>query len=141
MTMTLKPRHETFIHTDAELTKLWEQIMGPGGFARRSIWHIFFDARGQMCPAVVPIDDIPLEPDGLLLDNLGYVVAEVTRGNDVASCAVALSRPGERGMTAADRRRAWSLHATFASTLRLWPIHLATPGHVQIFAPDDLVAA
>lgn len=139
--MTLKPPHEMFIHGDAELTQLWQQMMGPGGFARHSIWHIFFDPGGQMCPAVVPIDDIPLEPDGLLLDNLPYVIDEVTRGSDVASVAVLLSRPGTRGMTPADRRWARALHATFASTLQLWPIHLATPGHVQIFAPDDLIAA
>ncbi|MGH3262990.1 MAG: hypothetical protein ACRDNS_13435, partial [Trebonia sp.] len=95
--MTLKPPHETFVHSATELTELWRQIMGPGGFGRRSIWHIFFDADGRMCPAVVPVDDIPLEPDGLLLGNLTYVIDEATRGSAVASFAVLLSRPGTRG--------------------------------------------
>jgi hypothetical protein len=25
--------------------------------------------------------------------------------------------------------------------LPMWPVHLATRGHVQVFAPDDLVVA
>jgi hypothetical protein len=141
MTMTLKPPHETFVRTEAELTQLWEHMMGPGGFARRSIWHVFFDADGQMCPVIVPIDDIPQEPDALGLGSLADIVGDVTRASAIASVAVLLSRPGEQAMTPADRRWARAIHAAFASTIRLWPIHLATTDRVQVFAPDDLIAA
>lgn len=139
--MTLKPPEETFVRTNAELTRLWEEMMGTGGFARRSIWHIFFHADGQMCPVILPIDDIPLEPDALMLDNLVHVVGEVMRLSDVASLAVLLSRPGEPAMSVDDRRWARAIHAVFAPKLQLWPIHLATTDRLQIFAPDDLIAA
>jgi len=139
--MTLKPPRETFVRTDAELTQLWEHMMGSGGFARHSIWHIFFDADGQMCPVIIPIDDIPLEPDPNVLDNLADIVGEITRASAIASVAVLFSRPGEQAMTAADRRWARAIHAAFASTIRLWPVHLATTDRIQIFAPDDLIAA
>jgi hypothetical protein len=42
-------------------------------------------------------------------------------------------------MTERDRRWARALRAAFAG-LTAWPLHLATPDNVQVFAPDDLLA-
>lgn len=36
--MTLKPPHETFVPTDAELIELWRDLMGSDGFDQRSLW-------------------------------------------------------------------------------------------------------
>lgn len=139
--MTLRPPEETFVRTSAELTELWRAMMGPGGFAVRSIWHIFFEVDGQMNPLVVPIDDIPAEPDALLLSNLAETMRGVSRNIRAASLAVLLSRPGPAHRTPADRRWAIALRDAFGSSLCPWPVHLATRGRVQIFAPDDLIAA
>ena len=139
--MTLKQPHETFVRTEAELTALWRDMMGPGGFGTRSIWHVFFDAEGRLAPHIVPIDDIPAEPDKLFLTNLGMVMRESTSGSQIASLAVLLSRPGSPAMTASDRRWARELRSTFGPTLCPWPIHLATRDHVTVFRPDDLIAA
>jgi hypothetical protein len=139
--MTLKQPHETFVRTEADLTALWRDMMGPGGFGTRSIWHIFFDADGRLAPPVVPIDDVPEEPDELLLTNLGMVMRESTSGWQTTSMAVLLSRPGPATMTASDCRWARDLRETFGPTLCPWPVHLATRNEVRAFAPDDLIAA
>src|SRR3954447_9069183 len=47
---------------------------------------------------------------------------------------------GPAGMTDADRRWARALLAGFRGLTR-WPVHLATRDRVQVFAPDDLIAA
>jgi hypothetical protein len=139
--MSLKRPEETFVRTNTELMELWQAMMGPGGFAQRSVWHIFFEPDGRMNPLVVPIDDVPEEPDELLLRNLAYAVREAIRDTDVACLAALLSRPGPAQMSAHDRRWAQELRAAFGPALCPWPIHLATRGRVQVFAPDDLIAA
>lgn len=138
--MILKRPEETFIRTSTQLTELWQAMMGPGGFSRRSVWHIFFETDGRMNPLVVPIDDVPEEPDDLLVHNLGLAMRESTRDSDVVSLAALLSRPGPSRMTPQDRRWALALRDTYGQTLCPWPIHLATAGRVQVFAPDDLIA-
>lgn len=139
--MTLQPPHETFIRSDADLTRLWRDMMGPGGFAVRSLWHVFFGADAGMLPLVLPIDDLPNRPDDLLLTNLGHVMQEVMADSDAATLAVLLSRPGPAGMTADDRAWARALRGAFGPERCPWPIHLATAGRIQTFAPDDLIAA
>lgn len=138
--MTLKPPHETFVRSPTELTELWQDMMGPGGFGRRSLWMIFLADSGELAPAVVPIDDIPVEPDELLLRNLGNVVSELL-SDGLASAAFLLSRPGPSRMLDEDRHWARALVRVFGPDLCVWPIHLATTDRVDVFAPDDLIAA
>jgi hypothetical protein len=139
--MALKPPHETIIRNSAELTELWRDMMGRGAFATRSVWHVFLEDGGHMNPVVVPIDDIPAEPDEQFLHNLGWIMREATLDSEIVALAVLLSRPGPAQMTAEDRRWARGLRSAFGSELCPWPIHLATRGRIQVFAPDDLIAA
>jgi hypothetical protein len=139
--MTLKPPHETFARTEADLTAIWRDMMGPGGFGTRSIWHIFFAADGRLAPPIVPIDDVPPEPDEQFLANLGTIMRESICGWPVTSLAVLLSRPGPATITPSDCRWATALRSTFGPVLCPWPVHLATRNQVRAFTPDDLVAA
>lgn len=138
--MTIKPIHEKFVRTPTELTQVWRELMGPEGFDKRSIWHIFFEDDGRMLPLVIPIDDIPAEPDEVVLRNLATIMSEGMSRASATSLAVLLSRPGSGAMSAADRRWARELRATYGPTLCPWPVHLATCNQVRVFAPDDLVA-
>jgi hypothetical protein len=138
--MTLKPPEQTFVHTPAELTQLWADLMGPGGFSVSSLWMIFIYRDGQMAPVVSPIEDLPAEPDELMLRNFRGVIQELTEDGDV-SVAFLLSRPGPDRVLAEDRRWAQGLVTTLGPTLSPWPIHLATAGRVRVIAPDDLIAA
>jgi hypothetical protein len=138
--VTLKPPHETFVRTDAELIELWRDLMGSDGFDQRSLWVIFLWPTGEMCRAVMPVDDIPVEPDERLLDGLRQIVGGLI-ADDVGSAAFLLSRPGSDEMSSADRHWAGALRRTLGPDLCAWPIHLATHGSVRVFAPDDLLAA
>ena len=119
---------------------MWRGLMGPGGFGRSTIWLVFFDAEFRTQSVIVPIEGVPAEPDPVSVRNLVSVVRDLVDGADVASVAMLLSRPGPRSMTDADRHWARALRAELGE-LAVWPMHLATRDSVQIFAPDDLIAA
>jgi hypothetical protein len=133
--MTMTPPHETVVRTSTDLYELWQQLMGPGGFAHRSVWLLFLDGDGHPEPVIVPIDDLPARPDRRLVQALSQIVAGLTDSGDVASVAMLLSRPGPRHMTGDDRVWARAL----APVTPAWPVHLATADRLQIFAPDDLL--
>lgn len=128
------------VRTPADLHALWRRLMGSGGFGCASIWVAFLAADGVVQPVLMPVDDIPSEPDHGAVRNLARVVADVVDDGTGASVALLLSRGGPSGMTDADRRWARALVEGFRGLTR-WPVHLATTDRVQVFAPDDLIAA
>jgi hypothetical protein len=139
--MTLKRPEETYVRNTAELTELWQDMMGPGGFDQRSLWLVFLNQDGQMSPLVMPIDDIPTEPDAEMLTNLATIVERLADEAGFATTALLLSRPGSAHMTTSDRAWARAVGAAFGRHRCPWPIHLATRGTVRIFAPDDLIVS
>jgi hypothetical protein len=134
------PPPGTPVRSNAELAEVWRGLMGPGGFGTTSLWIVFLDDDGCLTPVIVPVDDLPDEPDDLSMRNLGRLIGQLLRDLAAASVALLLSRPGPRAMTEADRRWARALR-TAVDGLPAWPVHLATRGHIQVFAPDDLVVA
>lgn len=129
---------DTPVLTDDDLFRLWQRLMGAGGFARRSLWLIFLEEDG--CPArlVIPIDDIPDSPEPVMIDNLVHMVDHLCGDSGVGSVPMLLSRPGSSTMTASDREWARCLTSALGDRRR-WPIHLATRDHLQVFALDDLL--
>ena len=138
MTNTTPP--ERIIRTDLDLFDLWTELMGPHGFDRSSLWMVFLDEDRRMLPTVVPIEDRPLEPDEPMIRNLRAIVDGLAE-TGVRSVALLLTRPGPGVMTERDRRWARALTAVLGERLAGRPVHLATEGRIQTFAPDDLVAA
>jgi hypothetical protein len=134
------PEPGTEIRTPAELAAVWQRIMGTGGFARSTLWLIFVDADDCLQRVVMPIDDLPPEPDEQFVGNLVHILTQLHEAGDFASAAMLLSRPGAGEMTGADRRWARALRDALAP-VSPWPLHLATRNRVQVFAPDDLIAA
>jgi hypothetical protein len=135
--MTPQTPQDTLINSTTDLQQLWRSLLGDGGFSRRSIWLLFLDEEGRPSPVLVPIDDIPRRPVQRFLDNLRYMAHELVGNGDVASMAMLLSRPGQVTMTDEDRTWARALHEISAD----WPPFLAVADSVQMFAPDDLIAA
>lgn len=129
---------EQQVRTDADLFRLWQELMGPWGFGTRTLWLLFLSADGYPAKVIVPIEDVPVEPDVAVIRNLQMIVAELDL---VGSVPLLLSRPGRAAMTAADRRWAAALRADTPAEMRRWPMHLATYNRIQVFAPDDLIAA
>jgi hypothetical protein len=138
--MTLNRPEDTYVRSAAELTELWQDLMGAGGFGRRSLWLIFLYEDRQLSPVVMPIDDIPADPDAEMLTNLATIVAGLADDTGIATTALLLSRPGSDHVTASDRAWARSSAVAFGA-LSPWPVHLATHGRVRVFAPDDLIAS
>jgi hypothetical protein len=139
--MSERPDHPP-VHDDADLLALWRRLMGPGGFGRRSLWTVWLDEHGMRLPVIVPIDDLPNQPDQLLVDNFVGVIGGVLRSTEARTVAVLLLRPGPSAKSADDR--AWAV-ALIAAARRagvaMWPVHIATNDLVQVFAPDDLMSA
>ena len=115
-------------------------MMGSGGFARTSLWLVFIDDQDRVQPVIVPIDDLPREPDLELIRSLRQVITELLADGGPASVAMLLSRSGPSEMLERDRRWARALRAELGDRLASWPIHLATRDRLQVFAPDDVVA-
>jgi hypothetical protein len=131
----------TVIRTHADLFALWQALMGPGGFRIASVWLVFLDEDNRVQPVIMPIDDLPPEPDQPFLRNLARVVADLVDQGCASSVALLLSRPGGSAMTESDRRWARSLRAELGNELAVWPVHLATCDSIRVFAPDDLAVA
>ncbi|HEU5265814.1 MAG TPA: hypothetical protein VFU35_03895 [Jatrophihabitans sp.] len=131
----------TIVRSCADLTDLWESLMGPGGFGTTSLWLVFLDATDRLQPVIVPIDDLPPEPDDAFLRGVCVVVTELIEDGAAASVAMLLSRPGPAEVTGPDRRWALALRAELRDLATAWPMHLATYGRVRVLAPDDLLAA
>jgi hypothetical protein len=129
----------TTIRNCVDVEELWSHIVGSdsGG---RSLWLGFLDADSTVLPTLVPFDDFPAVPDRPLLRNLGSIVESLVGTSGIASIVVLISRPGSAAMTVQDRRCAGLLHNAIGNRYSNWPIHLATPGRIQAFAPDDLIA-
>jgi hypothetical protein len=138
--VTLKPPHETFVHTTDDLFQLWQDLMGPGGFAYRGLWMIFLRPDGELNPVVAPLEGVPVEPDHAAIAALANIVAEVL-SDEPGSVAFLLSRPGPSQMLDEDRRWARALRDALGPELARWPVHLATSGRIHVFAPDDLLVA
>jgi hypothetical protein len=134
--MTCYSPRDTVVRTTTDLFLLWQGLMGDGGFSRRSVWLLLLDEKGRPEPTIVPIDDVPSVPDRRSVNGLATLVSGLIAEGIAASIALLVSRPGHRDMTEDDRRWARAL-----APISGWPVHLATTDHVQVFAPDDLVAA
>jgi hypothetical protein len=138
--MTTTPPPNYTVNDEADLFALWQRLMAGGGFARRSLWLIFLDHNSRILPVILPIDDIPAEPDAAFVANIAHIIGELVSNGEASTAALLLSRPGPTQMTAADRRWAHALIAALGPEFDRWPIHLASRDAIQVFAPDDLCA-
>ncbi len=131
----------TTIHSCVDVEELWSRVVGADHFSRRSLWLAFLNADSAVLPTLVPFEDFPSAPDRLMLTNLCRIVEGLVGTSGIASIVLLVCRPGSDAMTVQDRRMAALLHDEIGSRFSDWPIHLATRGRIQVFAPDDLIAA
>lgn len=126
------------IRTQADLERLWRALMGPLGFARRSLWIVPIDRDDRPGPAVA-IDDVPLAPGA---DDLDFLVDMLRHGTfGEASVAFLVTVPGRRRISRGDREWARGL-ARVAGRAGMTdrPVHWANDAVLHVCAPDDLAA-
>ncbi|MGY1741144.1 MULTISPECIES: hypothetical protein [unclassified Blastococcus] len=109
--MSTRPHPDVRTTTAAELTERWAallQLDGPP--VRRSLWLTWLRGDGTMVPLLMPIEEVPLEPDRVVLGNLALVHEAVAESEDVdpggLHLAMLLERRGPAGLSPDDH--AWS---------------------------------
>lgn len=88
-----------------------------------------------MAPVLVPVDDVPVRPDGGLAAALAHAIVETVQP-PLSTVALLLSRPGRGPATPNDRERGQLLQTTISPSLSPWPIALATTDHLGVLIPD-----
>ena len=122
------------IRSSLALTRRWVDVLQPPVFSRRSLWLTWLGADGRQAPLVVPIDDLPVEPDRRRLGSLLDVHRQVADhlADPDAHLAMALCRPGKPVATTDDTAWAATLHALLDDALDgTWSLHLAAGGGVE----------
>src|SRR5439155_4322552 len=83
--MTTRPHPSTPVSSDVELTERWRallQLDGPP--VRRSLFLAWLRTDGTTVPLLIPVEDLPLEPDRAALANLVQLHVTVAESEDVA---------------------------------------------------------
>jgi hypothetical protein len=113
------------------LTRRWVALLAPPIFTARSLWLTWLDDSGLMLPLVIPIDDVPLTPDGYVLRGVLQMHDAVTAQRGVAHLALALCRPGDAVLTEDDDEWAEALRDELDEGIdETWSLHLAAGGAV-----------
>jgi len=121
------------VTTQRELRRRWAAVLEPPVFAARSMWIMWLRADGSTLPTLVPIDELPREPDARtttgLVDLAGTVADEHTDG--IGHVAFALCRSGQPTCSGNDQAWADGLQrAAGEAGLSSWSLHLAAGGAV-----------
>ncbi|MFL0389920.1 hypothetical protein [Curtobacterium sp. 179-B 9B NHS] len=82
----------TSARTDADVVALVSGVVGPP--IRRQCWVLFLDERALPIPFLLPVSDLPLQPDEQVED-FATLVAEVCVDNAASEVVLAWERPGE----------------------------------------------
>ena len=134
--MTLpNPTDAPLLLTDADVLHRVRQLVGTA-IATRQLWVMFLDGDGRQAPVVVPIADVPLRPEGRVIDNLAAVLAEVladlSTGGGAASAVLTLERIGRDAVLPGDREWADALEqACVRAGAALRGVYLSTSGGVR----------
>ena len=95
--MSTRPHPAVPVTSDVELTERWRallQLDGPP--SRRTLFLAWLRRDGTMVPLLLPVEDVPFEPDRVALGNLVTVHATVTR--QVLASSSTRPRGPTRGM-------------------------------------------
>lgn len=123
----------------SHVTDAWRRFTAAHYWTRRELWlNVLVD--DEPTPVLVPIDDIPDEPDPAGIAGLMHLCGHLDDELGATSFAFLLVRPSIGGPSAQDRRWASSLlTAARTSGIPLEPIHHANAVAVGAFTPDELV--
>jgi hypothetical protein len=118
------------LRTDEEILARIGQLIPPESRQWRSLVLFFLDGDSRTLPVVVPIDDVPEDPDPAVVKNLCWILSQVLGEQEPdASVVIMLTRPGAPEPECTDlvwRDRLASAAAGQGVRVRL--LCLATPG-------------
>ncbi len=117
-----------------------EDIIDRRSRDQRSLWIMWLDQQSRPLPVISPIDDLPDEPDDLLVRNLFGILGDMLDGHAPGgSVLLTVTRPGPLSIEDFDRRWFFALHAMARSSgVRLLDLHLATRAGTRSLQLDDV---
>lgn len=129
----LPPDQMPAIRSADDLLHTWRAILGPLGFARRSLWLLFLTDAGRLSGPLLTIDDLPDSPHDVAVDDLVALCDELLEGpGDGTSVALLVSRGGDDPWHLGDR--AWARFLTAVADRvggTTWPVHRANDRVVE----------
>jgi|SRR5690625_363320 len=123
------------------VTLMWQELAAEASWTARELWlNVFVD--GEPTPLVVPIDDLPDEPDPSGVAGLMTMCERLVEQLGATSFAFLLARPSVGGPSDADLRWAVALvEAARDAGIPLETIHHANAAGVEPFRSDDLIGS
>jgi hypothetical protein len=92
------------VRTDADVLSRVELLIDPVDRLRQSLWLFFLDRDDIQSPVVVPIEDVPDDPEPDEVGSLCWIIAEVLGSTEPeGSVIVTLTRPGQAAIRETDR--------------------------------------
>ena len=109
--MNTRPHPDIPVTSDAELTERWRELLHlDGPPSQRRLFLAWFRRDGTMVPLLIPVEELPQEPDRVAIGNLADLHSVVAESEDVdptdLHLAMCLERPGPATPTPDDA--AWS---------------------------------
>ena len=127
------------LRTDEEILDRIGQLIQPESREWRSLVLFFLDGAARTLPVVVPVDDVPEDPEPAIIENLCWILSQVLGKQEPdASVVIMMTRPGEAKAAATDliwRDRLASAAAGQGVRVRL--ICLATPDGLLTLSADQ----
>ncbi|MCZ4499286.1 MAG: hypothetical protein JWQ74_1839 [Marmoricola sp.] len=135
MSIRRPPPDQRLLHTDDDLTALWQLLMEAEPYRRRSLWLLFIDTEHRPAGPIITVDDLPDGPYETPVDDLVAMCRSILDGpGGGGSVAILMTRPGSGSWTVSDR--AWGrflLRAAETVGGRVWPVHQARRGRLEEF--------
>ena len=105
--MTTRPHPTAPVTSDAELTERWRSLLQlDGPPSQRRLYLAWLRTDGTMVPLLVPVEEIPLEPDREAIGKIASLHSVVAESEGVGErdlhLAMHLERPGPRHATVDD---------------------------------------
>ncbi|GAA1140184.1 hypothetical protein [Nocardioides aquiterrae] len=127
------------VRTQADLEAVWDRLMGPWGFGRRSVWMLRIDAGRRPLPVITEITECDDLPTAAQAHGMAEVLAALDTDDPGGTFAFLLSRPGHPVVDETDRAWARLLVETGRSAgVRLETLHLATDTGTVPLPADEL---
>ena len=125
------------LDTDTDVLDRVDHLIGEDARRDRSLWLLFLAADAVQLPVVVPIDDVPANPDpdtaGSICDLTAHVLNDAAPGG---SAVITLVRDNVLSVTDSDQQWLTALRAAAARTgVHLRMICLATRDGVRRLEP------
>lgn len=135
--MTISPITAAPVRSTTELTDRWKSLLERPVFGARSLWLTWLGTDGRQVPLVVPVEELPLSPDGELLVALRELHTSVLfdQLGGAGHLALALCRPGAASATEDDEQWAQALRGVLDDDS--WSLHLAAGGTVVPLVPGS----